>query len=58
MIAEPPALALQEEPSIVTDPPRTLSLNRVAATLQVLLAARRGARSEDEAYWYTIGRGL
>jgi hypothetical protein len=58
MIAESPALALQEEPHIVTDPPRTLSLNRVAAMLQVLLAARRGARTEDEVYWYTIGRGL
>jgi hypothetical protein len=58
MIAESPALALPEEPHIVTDPPRTLSLSRVAATLQILLAARRGAESDDEAYWYTIGRGL
>lgn len=34
-----------------------LSLNRVAATLQVMLATRRAARSEAHAYWYITGRG-
>ncbi len=32
-----------------------MSLNRVAAALQVLLAARRAARSEAHAYWYIHG---
>jgi len=58
MIAESAVLAVPEQQDRVTDPARTLSLNRVAATLQVLLAARRRARTEDEAYWYTIARGL
>ena len=35
----------------------TLSLNRVAAALQVMLATRRAARSEAHAYWYIAGRG-
>jgi hypothetical protein len=35
-----------------------LSLNRIVATLQVLLASRRAARNEDYAYWYNAARGL
>ena len=36
----------------------TLSVNRIVATLQIMLAARRAARSEDDAYWYTVARGM
>jgi hypothetical protein len=36
----------------------TLSLNRIVASLQLLLATRRAARSEDHAYWYTVARGM
>ena len=36
----------------------TLSLSRMVATLQVVLAARRAARNEEHAYWYTIARGM
>ena len=36
----------------------TLSLNRIAASLQVLLASRRAARSAEHAYWYTVARGM
>jgi hypothetical protein len=35
-----------------------LTLNRIAAALQVLLATRRAARSEEHAYWYTVARGM
>jgi hypothetical protein len=35
-----------------------LSLNRIVATLQVVLASRRAARSEEYAYWYNVARGL
>ena len=35
-----------------------LSLNRIAAALQVLLATRRAARNEEHAYWYTVARGM
>jgi hypothetical protein len=36
----------------------TLSLHRIAATLQVVLATRRAARDEEHAYWYTVARGM
>ncbi len=35
-----------------------LSLKRIAATLQLMLATRRAARSEEHAYWYTVARGM
>ena len=35
-----------------------LSLNRIAAALQVLLATRRAARNEEHAYWYSVARGM
>jgi hypothetical protein len=35
-----------------------LSLSRIAAALQVVLATRRAARNEEHAYWYTVARGL
>jgi hypothetical protein len=35
-----------------------LSLNRIAAVLQVVLATRRAAHSEEHAYWYTVARGM
>jgi hypothetical protein len=63
MIAESPATALPQQQRVVAESPSTLSVHRVAAMLQVLLAARRGARtpearSQDEAYWYTVARGI
>jgi hypothetical protein len=36
----------------------SLSVGRVVASLQLLLAVRRDARNQDHAYWYTISRGL
>ena len=35
-----------------------LSLNRIVAALQLLLATRRAARNEEHAYWYTVARGM
>jgi hypothetical protein len=35
-----------------------MSLKRVAAALQLLLATRRAARCEEHAYWYTVARGM
>lgn len=62
MIAETTADAAQD---VAHAPTRTeaqaahpLSLRRIAATLQLLLATRRAARSEDHAYWYTVARGM
>jgi hypothetical protein len=63
MIAESPATALSQQQRVVAQSPSTLSVHRVAALLQVLLAARRGARAQDvrnqdEGYWYTVARGI
>jgi len=63
MIAEAPQIAqsttLAGRP---TDRPTTdrpsLALDRVVASLQVMLATRRAARNDDHAYWYTICRGM
>jgi hypothetical protein len=35
-----------------------LSLNRIAAALQVVLATRRVARSDEHEYWYSVARGM
>jgi hypothetical protein len=66
MIAESPASATAtttalhkpEQADARRTPEPLLSLGRVAATLQVILAARRAAHSEEHAYWYTIMRGM
>jgi len=50
--------AVQESAAQQSDVRAPLSLNRIAAALQVVLATRRAARSEEHAYWYTIARGM
>jgi hypothetical protein len=56
-IAHSPAFAsTAAEMSQVERP--TLTLQRVVASLQVILAARRATRNDDHAYWYTISRGM
>jgi hypothetical protein len=58
MIAES-AVAAQDTASRRQQPvAQPLSLNRIAAALQVVLATRRAARSEEHAYWYTVARGM
>ena len=57
MIAES-AIAAQDTTKRQSQPVQPLSLNRIAATLQVVLATRRAARSEEHAYWYTVARGM
>jgi hypothetical protein len=53
------AIALpQRTPESAPDKDSKLTLNRIAAALQVLLATRRAARSEEHAYWYTVARGM
>jgi hypothetical protein len=60
VIAEAPARnAVQESaPAQQSDVRAPLSLNRIAAALQVVLATRRAAHSEEHGYWYTIARGM
>jgi hypothetical protein len=60
VIAEAPAHSAVQESKAVpqSDVRAPLSLNRIAAALQVVLATRRAARSEEHAYWYTIARGM
>ena len=59
MIAEAPAPnAVKESAAAQSDVRAPLSLHRIAAALQVLLATRRAERSEEHAYWYTVARGM
>jgi hypothetical protein len=60
VIAEAPAPTAVQQSAAASrsDVPAPLSLKRIAATLQVVLATRRAARSEEHAYWYTIARGM
>jgi hypothetical protein len=51
-------LGLSEQQPERLAPDRLLSLTRIAATLQVALATRRAARTEEHAYWYTVLRGM
>ncbi len=53
------AIALpQQAVGIGREMDNKLSLKRIAATLQLMLATRRAARSEEHAYWYTVARGM
>jgi hypothetical protein len=59
MIAEAPTIAqpqTQAEATHVHQP--SISIARVVAGLQVLLATRRAVHNEDPAYWYTVARGM
>ena len=53
------AIALpQQDAQMAYEAESKLSLNRIAAALQLLLATRRAARNEEHAYWYTVARGM
>ena len=60
MIAEAPVHSAVEQSAAVpqSEVRAPLSLNHIAAALQVVLATRRAARSEEHAYWYTVARGM
>ena len=53
MIAQQPSVALRQPP---TDEP--ISVKRIVAALQVVLATRRAAFSDEHKYWYTLARGM
>ena len=53
-----PSIAIARPQPVAPESDGKLSLNRIAAALQVILATRRAARSEEHAYWYTIARGM
>jgi len=46
------------EASRNSQPLLSLSVQRVVASLQVVLATRRAARNDEHAFWYTVARGL
>jgi hypothetical protein len=61
MLAPSPASAIALALPITEKAPKfetKLSLNRIAAALQVILATRRAARSEEHAYRYAFARGI
>jgi hypothetical protein len=57
---------IAQQPSITVQPPRTdpvdnvepISFKRIVAILQVALATRRAAFTDDDKYWYTLARGM
>ena len=38
--------------------PAPMSLSRVVAALQIVLATRRAQHADDHGYWYSVARGL
>jgi hypothetical protein len=52
---------IAQQPSTVLQQPRhaePISFKRIVALLQVALASRRGALTDDDRYWYTVARGM
>jgi hypothetical protein len=58
MLAQQPAIARQQPRSDHLEVIEPISLKRIVAVLQVVLATRRAAFSEDNLYWYTVARGM
>jgi len=58
MIAQPPSTAFQQPRVDQVDQPEPISLKRVVASLQLALATRRAAPTDEDKYWYTIARGM
>jgi hypothetical protein len=53
MIAEQPSMSSVEQART-----ESISLKRIVAALQVILATRRAASSDESKYWYTVARGM
>ena len=58
MIAQQPSIAIQQPAADPIDVVEPLSLKRIVAALQVVLATRRAASSDEHGYWYTLARGM
>jgi hypothetical protein len=58
MIAQPPSIAAQQPRTERIDIVEPLSLKRIVAALQVVLATRRAAFSDEHLYWYSLARGM
>jgi hypothetical protein len=58
MLAQQPSIALQQPRSDQLDVVEPISLKRIVAVLQVVLATRRAAYNDENLYWYTLARGM
>jgi hypothetical protein len=58
MIAQQPSMSAQQPATDPIDILEPLSLKRIVAALQVVLATRRAAFSDEHKYWYTLARGM
>jgi hypothetical protein len=56
MIAQQPSISLPQPHSDPIDSVEPLSLNRVVAALQVVLATRRAAFRDEGKHWPTLAR--
>ena len=57
MIAQPSSPFPQPRADLV-DNHEPISLKRIVASLQLVLATRRAAFTDEDKYWYTIARGM
>jgi hypothetical protein len=58
MIAQPPAIAYEQPRADQSEGVEPISLKRIVASLQLVLATRRAAFTDDDKYWYTLARGM
>ena len=58
MIAQQPSITVQQPRTDPIDNVEPISFKRIVAILQVALATRRAALTDDDKYWYTIARGM
>jgi hypothetical protein len=58
MIAQQPSSAFQQPRADQAANREPMSLKRVVASLQLALATRRAALTDEDKYWYTIARGM
>jgi len=58
MIAQQPSIAYPQPRPDQIDEVEPLSLKRIVASLQLVLATRRAAFTDEDKYWYTLARGM
>jgi hypothetical protein len=58
MLAQKPAISVQQPRSVALETVEPISVKRIVAALQVVLATRRAAYSDENMYWYSLARGM
>ena len=58
MIAQPHAIAYEQPRADQRDGVEPISLKRIVGSLQLVLATRRAAFTDEDKYWYTLARAM